>query len=440
MRANGSSDKAGDHLNTGFVMLPTALLADVAAKRISEAAFVLYAFLRFWQGPKNDLWYGIAKIAERTGFSQSKVKKLMNEELLPAGHISRQKRMNKSSRTKCLTYVDKRIVFVGGKPVNGKTEWQTPDRTDARGENVVQEEAKPNTKAPKVEENEEEVLPAFSERVVEPARDDQFLNDEGQSADVLPEEPQQDMESNKENGPTNKEITNGLWKRKLGWDARRRIRFHELSRAYGKIEAKRVFLEELSWDDPEAQQLYETEFPDTERIPLSDEPPARAVNGSEAKRDSLNEAGKPDSLEKMQVQTDEVGCLPETEQERREIEARDAWNDDFEKWRLATSGALQKYRRSKGITPVEQPRKEDSLSQKAVPTLEQCLRVSLKNKIRSSDQLRDLYNYYSKGFGEPTATHLFLKEVRGESPELEQLYKEHLKVAAPILAPWEKES
>src|SRR5947208_3914863 len=87
MKTNGSSDRANGsgHINTAFVMLPTQLLTEVAAKRISEAAYTLYAFLKFWEGQNDHLWYGIPTMAERTGFSQGKVKRLIKE-LLAAGH------------------------------------------------------------------------------------------------------------------------------------------------------------------------------------------------------------------------------------------------------------------------------------------------------------------------------------------------------------------
>src|SRR5438445_5280384 len=120
MKINGSSraSNGGDHINTAFVMLPTKLLADVATKRISEAAYTLYAFLKFWEGQNDHLWYGISTMAERTGFSQGKVKRLIKE-LLASGHIARRKKMGANWHTKCLTYVDKTsAVFVAGEKVH----------------------------------------------------------------------------------------------------------------------------------------------------------------------------------------------------------------------------------------------------------------------------------------------------------------------------------
>ena len=107
------------HINKGFVILPTQLLADVAARKISVSAYALYAFLLFWQGTNSQAWYGIKRIAQETGFSQSKVKRLFKE-LKGAGHIRRTKTMS-NSHTECLTRVDKsRKVFVGGEQVESR--------------------------------------------------------------------------------------------------------------------------------------------------------------------------------------------------------------------------------------------------------------------------------------------------------------------------------
>src|SRR5439155_11929643 len=128
MKTNGSPDRAkeGGHINTAFVMLPTQLLADVAAKRLSAGAYALYAFLIFWQGTNGKLWWGIPSIAEATGFSEATVKRYIKE-LVKAGHISRIKRMGANWHTVCRTYVDKTsTVFVAGKPVNREKEPEKP--------------------------------------------------------------------------------------------------------------------------------------------------------------------------------------------------------------------------------------------------------------------------------------------------------------------------
>src|SRR5437868_6125843 len=112
------SAKQGGHINKAFQILPTQLLVDVASRKISASAYALYGFLHFWQGQKSELWWGVDSIAEATGFSEAKVKRLIKE-LVEARHIARSKRMGANWRTKCLTRVDKtRAVFVAGEQVN----------------------------------------------------------------------------------------------------------------------------------------------------------------------------------------------------------------------------------------------------------------------------------------------------------------------------------
>ena len=87
----GTSNHGG-HINKAFQILPTQLLVDVASRKISASAYALYGFFHFWQGQKSELWWGVDSIAEATGFSEAKVKRLIKE-LLEAGHIARIQRM-----------------------------------------------------------------------------------------------------------------------------------------------------------------------------------------------------------------------------------------------------------------------------------------------------------------------------------------------------------
>src|SRR6266853_4351434 len=128
MNTNESSGPAdsGGLINTAFVMLPTKLLADVAAKKISEASFFLYAFMNFLQGKNKQHWYGIPSLAEKTGFSQGKVKRCMKE-LVQIVHVARIKRMGANWLTRCLTRVEPDgTVLVHGENVRRRPELLRP--------------------------------------------------------------------------------------------------------------------------------------------------------------------------------------------------------------------------------------------------------------------------------------------------------------------------
>ena len=104
-----------NHINKAFVTVPTKLLAEVATKKITVSAYVLYAFLLFWQG--TDASYGVKRIAKETGFSEGKVKELLKE-LSTAGHITRIKQTRGNSQTRCRTFVETpRKVLIYGEPV-----------------------------------------------------------------------------------------------------------------------------------------------------------------------------------------------------------------------------------------------------------------------------------------------------------------------------------
>jgi len=286
MNTNESSARAdkGGHIYTAFVMLPTQLLADFAAKRLSAGAYALYAFLVFWQGTNGKLWWGIPSIAEATGLSEGTVKRYIKE-LVKAGHISRIKRMGANWHTVCRTYVDKtRTVFVGGKPVNR-----------------VKEAEKPTARA-KIED---------------------FL---GQRAAASTEKPVTEPESVLEEMRESEEKpTDNSWMEKVPWNDRLRLRLSDYSGKHDPMKAKRLFLDEVSGESPEMEELYKAEFPDTEEITSVAEPRMETANGAERARDSLDVSPKQNSLDETQTQTDEVASFTETEEEQREEELRDAW-------------------------------------------------------------------------------------------------------------------
>lgn len=102
------------HIHKAFVMMPTEVLADVAMRKISAPACVLYAFILFWQGDKSDTFFGIEAMARETDFSVSKVKDLIKE-LRNAGHISRKRKMGATWRTRCMTVVKNGALYIRSK-------------------------------------------------------------------------------------------------------------------------------------------------------------------------------------------------------------------------------------------------------------------------------------------------------------------------------------
>src|SRR5438552_3664598 len=105
-----SANKEEAHIHNAYVKLPTELLADIARGVISEAAFTLYGFLVFWQGPNYDAFCGIRAMARESGFSEGKVKRLLKE-LVVAGHIRRTPKMGAAWRTKCMTVVQDGFLY-----------------------------------------------------------------------------------------------------------------------------------------------------------------------------------------------------------------------------------------------------------------------------------------------------------------------------------------
>lgn len=243
--SNDKSVKSNDHIKTAFVMLPTQLLADVAAKRISEPAYVLYSFLKFWEGTNDHLWYGEAAMAEQTGFSKDKVKRLIRK-LLKTGHIARSKRMGKSSLTKCRTYVDKTgTVFVAGGAVNRprKDEKASTMRIEPPP-TVAVELAKESSGKNGTEDSTEYELFADIEKPAAATKCN------------LPE-----TEIAQESIPQEVTASDDSWKHEVPWDNRLQIMFEKYDAKYFPIKAKRLFLRDVAAESEELRELYEREFP-----------------------------------------------------------------------------------------------------------------------------------------------------------------------------------
>jgi DNA-binding MarR family transcriptional regulator len=97
-----------------FVMVPAKLLCEVAEKKISRSAFVLYCYLLFRQGKNQNYWGGIEDMCWGTGLSPAQVSRLLKR-LELRGHIKRGKRVATTSRTYCLTRVNgRRTVWRDG--------------------------------------------------------------------------------------------------------------------------------------------------------------------------------------------------------------------------------------------------------------------------------------------------------------------------------------
>jgi len=103
-------------IHKAFVMLPTEVVADVAKKRISPFALTLYAFLLFWQGSKEHLWFNEVSMARESGVSRATIGRALAQ-LEEAGHILRKRRMNASWLTKCATVIRNGMLYVRRHPV-----------------------------------------------------------------------------------------------------------------------------------------------------------------------------------------------------------------------------------------------------------------------------------------------------------------------------------
>ena len=236
-----SANDDGAHIHNAYVKLPTELLADVARGVISEAAFTLYAFLVFWQGPHYDTFCGISAMARETGFSEGKVKRLLKE-LLAAGHIRRTRKMGATWRTKCMTVVQDGYLFkrAKGKRIGAITrQKQKSNGSCSSVEEPRQTQPKERTQEPRDEFKLFEKAPAPDETKIREESIDKVRDDS--------------------------------WMEKIPWDARLRLRFDYYDTKYQPMKAKRLFLEEVSGESPELEQLYKGEFPnggDDEMEPL----------------------------------------------------------------------------------------------------------------------------------------------------------------------------
>jgi DNA-binding MarR family transcriptional regulator len=265
---NGSA-----HINKGFVILPTQLLAEVATRKISTSAYALYAFLLFWQGTNSRLWYGVKAIARKTGLSQSKVKRLFTE-LIGAGHIRRTKTMS-NSHTECLTRVDKsRKVFVCGEEVESRRVFICGDPVDVfLGRNAAKNgdpDSIQGQPAVTTTVEQEEAVPVLEDKGAGPS-------------------PTSDW---------NVQKSDESWKERLGWSESRELIYEwHLKRCGNREKAKRRYIEEIMWEGPEAMDFAQSEYPDLAlRFPrkkreegiAEPEPPNEEPNDEQSNDESEN--------------------------------------------------------------------------------------------------------------------------------------------------------
>jgi hypothetical protein len=97
-----------------FIILPTDILLDKQAGKLTTQDIYFYCYLLAKQGRNESLYWGYDSLELFTGISTSVLKESV-ERLLASGHIKRKRQRDGPSHTYCLTRVSNdRKVFVRG--------------------------------------------------------------------------------------------------------------------------------------------------------------------------------------------------------------------------------------------------------------------------------------------------------------------------------------